>query len=148
MKKEDNSKSANHQSNSHIRKQFMKGEKRSFSNWLKSTSKDWRGRGDFWSLFFGPNHERLRVGRGIFCLAFSFVFAVLIAFDINFQSNIQLGDVATDTIRSPFDFQVVDKEATKRRQKDEVKKIPLVLDYYPNIYENKIERFKGDFFQV
>ena len=141
MKKDDNSKSSNQPSNSHIRKQFMKGDKQSFSNW----SKDWRGRRDISNFFFGPKYERLRVGRGLFCIAFSFVFAVLITFDVNLQSNIKLGDVATETVRSPYDFQVVDKEATERRQKEEVEKVPLVLDYYPNIYENKIERLRDSF---
>lgn len=147
MKKDDNnkphSKSQSQNSNSQIRKQFMKGDQQSFSNW----SKEWKGERDLLSLFFGPKHERLRVGRGIFCLAFSFVFAVLITFDVNLQSTIKLGDVATETVRSPYDFQVVDKEATDRRQSEEVAKVPLVLDYYPNIYENKIEKIRESFAQ-
>ena len=142
MKKDDNNnKSSNQSSNSYIRKQFMKGDKQSFSNW----SKDWKDERNISNLFFGPKHGRLRAGRGLFCIAFSFIFAVLITFDMNPQPNIRLGDVATETVRSPYDLQVIDKEATERRQKNEVEKVPLVLDYYPNIYENKIERLRDSF---
>jgi len=139
MKKEDK-KPSNQNSGSQFRKQFVKSDDKSFSEWSKK-----QGERDFLAFVFGPKYERLKVGRGLFCIAFSFVFAVLITFNVDLRAELQLGDVASETLRSPFDFQVVDEDATQRKQAEEINNVPLVLDYYPNIYENKIERLRESF---
>lgn len=141
MDKSDNKKNSNNSPNSPLRKQFMKSDNKSFSDW----SRDWKNENKILELIFGARHERLKVGRILFCVAFSFVFAVLVTFELDYNSSIKLGETSTETIRAPFDFQVEDFEATSRRQKEEIEKIPVVLDYYPNTFENKIENLKKTF---
>jgi len=126
---------------SNIRKQFMKGDKQSFSDW----SKEWSDGQGFFSWIFGARFERFKIGRGLFCLGFSFIFAFLVTFNVNSSSEFKFGEVAKKSLLSPYDFQVVDEDATASRLEKEIKKVPVVLDYYPNIYENKIEKLRESF---
>ncbi len=116
-------------------------EIKAFSSWVR----DWKSKNYFFNVILGPKHERLRVGRTLFCLLFSFIFSFLLTFELNLNSTVKLGEVASRSIRAPFDFQVTDTSATKISQDKAVSQVPLVLDYFPNTYEKILEDIRGVF---
>ncbi len=56
--------------------------------------------------------------------------------------NLQVGDVAPKTIRSSVSMLVEDKEATKRKIEEAIKKVPPVFDYDSQAIENTIKAIK------
>jgi membrane-associated HD superfamily phosphohydrolase len=136
MSDEKNSKKKSQGSASHYRKRFVESdETKTFSAWVR----DWQSENYLLNLVFGNKHERFRVGRALFCFIFSFVFSLLLTFELNLNSTVKLGEVASRTIRAPFDFEVVDAGATALSQNKAVSQVPLVLDYFPNTYEKTLE---------
>ncbi|MGH1469037.1 MAG: HD family phosphohydrolase [Bdellovibrionales bacterium] len=124
------------------RKRFVESdETKTFSSWVK----DWQSENYLLNALFGSKHEKFRVGRMLFCLAFSFVFSFLLTFELNLNSTVKLGEVASRTIRAPFDFEVTDIGATRTSQTKAVAQVPLVLDYFPNTYEKPLEDIRGVF---
>lgn len=118
------------------RKRFVESDKRtSFSTWVK----DWQAENYFLNSIFGKKHEKYRIGRLVFCLFFSFLFAFLVSFELNLSSTVKYGEIANQTIRAPFDFEVVDESSTHLSRKKAAEQVPLVLDFFPNIYEKSLE---------
>jgi putative nucleotidyltransferase with HDIG domain len=118
------------------RKRFVESDKSaSFSSWVK----DWQAENYFLNSIFGKKHEKYRLGRLVFCLFFSFVFAFLVSFELNLSSKVKYGEIANQTIRAPFDFEVVDEASTDLSRKKAAGQVPLVLDFFPNIYEKSLE---------
>lgn len=130
------------QSSAAYRKNFVANdETKTFLLWVK----DWQSENYFLNSIFGSSHEKLRVGRILFCLAFALVFSLLLTFELNLHPTVKLGEVANRTVRAPFDFEVTDQEATRVSQIKAVAQVPLVLDYFPNTYEKPLEDLRGVF---
>lgn len=139
MAQDKDSKNKTHPS---YRKKFVESdENKTFSSWVK----DWQSENQLLNSLFGTKHEKFRVGRTLFCLGFSFIFAFLITFELNLNSTVKLGEVANTTIRAPFDFEVTDFLATVASQNKALSQVPLVLDYFPNTYEKGLEDIRGVF---
>ncbi len=69
--------------------------------------------------------------------AFSILYSVILTFILFFNYSPQVmdykvGDIAKKDIKAPFDFKVINKEATERIKIAELKKAPYVYDYIPN----------------
>ncbi len=70
-------------------------------------------------------------------LAFSFLYSIILTFILFFNYSPQVrdykvGDIARKDIKAPFDFKVINKEATERIKIAELKKAPYVYDYIPD----------------
>jgi len=118
------------------RKRFVESDQRtSFSSWMK----DWQSENYFLNSIFGKKHEKYRLGRIVFCLLFSFVFAFLVSFEFNLNSTVKYGEIANQTIRAPFDFEVVDEVSTELSRKKAADQVPLVLDFFPDLYEKTLD---------
>lgn len=127
------------------RKKFIAtDEKKSFSHWARA----WESESFISNILFGDQFERFRLGRIFFCFAFSFVFSFLLTFELNLNPSVKLGEVASRTIRAPFDFAVVDRSATKASQEKAVELVPVVLDYYPGIYDKSLEGIRKAFAEM
>ncbi len=130
------------QASTAYRKNFVaRDETKTFSSWVR----DWQSENYFLNSIFGSSNERFRLGRVFFCLIFSFAFSLLLTFELNLNPKVKLGEVASRTVRAPFDFEVTDEESTRLSQEKAVNQVPLVLDYFPNTYEKPLEDLRGVF---
>jgi len=124
------------------RKRFVESDNRaSFSKWMK----DWQSENYFLNSIFGKKHEKYRLGRIVFCLFFSFIFAFLVSFELNLSSTVKYGEIANQTIRAPFDFEVVDQASTELSRQKASEQVPLVLDFFPNLYEKTLDQVRQIF---
>ncbi len=79
--------------------------------------------------------------------AFSIFYSIVLTFVLFFNYSPQIkeytpGDIAKKDIKAPFDFKVINVEATERLKEGELKKSPYVYDYVSNSKETALERVK------
>lgn len=141
MKKDQGSQSKSG-SKAEFRKRFVASEKTpTFTSWVRA----WRSDNSFFGRLLNASSDRFKIGRMALCFLFSLFFVFLITVEWNLAPRLKLGEVAEKNLRSPFEFEVLDEEATDRKREEAAKAIPPVFDYYPNIYEKDLDAIYSTF---
>lgn len=129
------------QQKAEFRKRFVENDQSStFSGWVK----DWNFENSFFGLL-GSKSEKFKISRILYCFLFSLVFSLLLTFEGSYNNGLKLGEIAEETVRSPFNFEVTDFEATQRKKEEAAKSVPKVFDYFPNQYEVDLDNIYSTF---
>jgi putative nucleotidyltransferase with HDIG domain len=75
-------------------------------------------------------------------LLFAAIFTFIIYFNYQPQKKLdyKIGDIANSNIKAPLSFKIINKEATEKMKKEELKKVPFVYDYISEAKKTSIER--------
>ncbi len=75
-------------------------------------------------------------------LLFAVIFTFIIYFNYQPQKKLdyKIGDIANSNIKAPLTFKIINKEATEKMKKEELKKVPFVYDYISDAKKTSMER--------
>ena len=92
--------------------------------------------------------KRFSFRRMFFLWAFCFTLSILIFYNIEFTENLRVGSVAKTDVKSPFAFQIVDKNATDEKKREAEQNVLSVFDHDKNVYEEALTRVYNSFGQI
>lgn len=83
--------------------------------------------------------------RLVVLLAFSFLIAWAVSFELPMHINYEVGETAATTINSPISFQMIDDVSTEEQRRDSADRVLPVLDFDLNVFDRVSSRVLSTF---
>lgn len=115
-----------------------------FLEWVRNYTSE----KSFLGGFFRRLNTHIDLRNSAIVVGFALFLSLLLTFEVTPKYEILIGEVASSDVKAPFQFQIVDEEASSLAKSRAERSVPPVLDYDPRVYPSLIRETYRAFRQM